>query len=339
MNLLTPQLLNKKNQQGLGQLASFAIVIFWCVLVGLVMLNRQNIFDRWRLWHYHAPVAIAQLATQDTMTSYARKVFYVNEPAIDQKASFAAPCPNNGGEQTIVLGCYHSNQKGIFLLSVNDPRLDGVEQVTAAHEMLHAAYDRLSKNERDQVDGWLMDYYKHDLKDPRLIATMDSYKKTEPTEVVNEMHSVFGTEVANLPSKLEKYYRRYFTDRSKVTAYAAAYQGEFTSRQNTISRDDAQLSTWKAQITAKESDLKTKLSQLNAEQSKLLGEKNRGDYTDYNNGVPTYNGLVNSYNSEVSSLKALINQYNQLVVSRNAVALEQDQLANELSNNTKPINQ
>jgi hypothetical protein len=120
-------------------LRSLFLLVLWLALLGATAYNRQNIIDWWRLWNYQAPAAIAQLATQDTMTAYARRIFYVNNAALDSKTVFSKQCPNNGGEQTIVLGCYHSNQAGIFLLGVTDPRLNGVEQVTAAHEMLHVA--------------------------------------------------------------------------------------------------------------------------------------------------------------------------------------------------------
>ena len=51
-----------------------------------------------------------------------------------------------------MLGCYILN-KGIYVYDITDDRLAGVRQVTTAHEMLHAAYDRLSVKERAQVDA------------------------------------------------------------------------------------------------------------------------------------------------------------------------------------------
>lgn len=327
------------SESGFGRLASFAILIVWIGLLGLAALNRQNILDWWQLRNYRAPAVVAQLAGQDAMTAYARKIFYVNHPAIETKTAFPKQCPNNGGEQTIVLGCYHSSQTGIFLLNVSDPRLNGVEQVTAAHEMLHAAYDRLSSSDRKKVDAMLMDYYQHELKDPRLQATIAAYKKTEPHDVVNEMHSVFGTEVGQLPGDLEAYYARYFTDRAKVTAYAASYQSEFSSRQTAVAQDDAQLAAWKAQISATEADLRTKQTAISSEQTRLLSLKSHNQISSYNAGVPAYNRLVDSYNQEVDGLQTLIDQYNQLVASRNAVALEQDQLVNELSTKAKQIDE
>jgi hypothetical protein len=324
--------------KGLGRLVVILLMLFWFSLLGLAAINRQNIIDWWQLRNYQTPAVVSQLARQDEMTSYAQKIFYVNHPVISDKAAFPKTCPNNGDEKTIVLGCYHGNQAGIYLLTVTDPRLDGVQQVTAAHEMLHAAYDRLSSGDRNEIDAELMNFYKHDLKDSRILATIAAYKKSEPNDLVNEMHSVFGSEVPNLPGNLEHYYSRYFTDRSKVTSFAASYQAEFTSRQTAVANSDVQLATMKAQITATETDLQTKQATITAQQSQLLSLKNSGDLKSYNAGVAPYNKLIDTYNSEVDSLKALVDRYNQLVVSRNATALEQDQLVNELTTNAKQIN-
>lgn len=318
------------------------LVIILLVLasgIGVAALQRQNLYDWWALRNYQAPAAVTQLATQDTMTPYARKVFYVNHPQIDAGNTFGQFCPNNGGEKTIVLGCYHSGQGGIALLGVSDPVLDGVEQVTAAHEMLHAAYDRLSSSERQKVNAMLLDYYNHDLHDPRIQATINAYKQSEPNDVVNEMHSVFGTEIANLPSGLEQYYTRYFTNRAAVAAFAAQYQAAFTSRQAAVAQDDAQLAVMKAQIDSQEADLKSRLTTIQSRQAQLSAYRSNGEVAAYNAGVPGYNQLVDAYNSEADGLQNLINQYNQLVAQRNAIAVEEDKLANELSSTAAPISQ
>lgn len=323
----------------LRPLLGLGLLVVWLGALWLVSANRQDIIDWWRLRHYQVPTQVSQLASQDTMTDYGRKIFYVNRPAIDDKAAFYNKCPNNGGEQTIVLGCYIGGQSGIFLLSVDDPRLNGVVQVTAAHEMLHGAYDRLGRNERQQVDTLLTNYYKTQLKDERIQATIEAYKKSEPRDVVNEMHSVFGTEVSSLPSGLEHYYRRYFDNRAQVAAFAAQYQAAFTSRKAAIAAYDKQLIDLKAQITAIEADLKTKHVTIETQQSSLVSLRDSGDVTTYNAGVPAYNNLVETYNQQVETIKNLIVQYNQLVGSRNTVALEQDELSKELSSDVAPISQ
>lgn len=329
--MLPPANKQKLPRQTNHRLASLVILLFWLAIFGLAVANRQNIADWWKLRSYQAPAAVAQLAAQDTMTAYARKIFYVNHTAILSKTEFSKRCPNNGGEQTIVLGCYRGNQSGIFLLGVSDPRLNGVEQVTAAHEMLHGAYDRLSPAEKTRVDAMLLDYYNNDLHDQRLRDTIEAYKKTEPKDIVNEMHSIFGSEIVNLPSGLEQYYKRYFTNRAQVAAFAAQYQGEFTSRQTAVAQDDAQLADWKQQIDNLEADLQTKQATIEARQSSLNTLRASGNTDAYNAGVPGYNALVNDYNSEVEQVRVLISQYNDLVAARNAIAFQENELSKELT--------
>ncbi|GAC1499671.1 MAG: hypothetical protein NVS1B10_02640 [Candidatus Saccharimonadales bacterium] len=306
--------------------------------VGAAYVNRQYLLDWYKLRNYHPPIEIAQLATQDSMTDYGRKIFYVNHAALTDRTVFPKHCPNNGGEQSIVMGCYRSNQAGIYLLAVQDSRLAGVEQVTAAHEMLHGAYDRLNSDEKKRIDNMLLDYNDHYLKDKRIIATIAAYRKSEPHDVVNEMHSVFGTEILNLPAGLEAYYQKYFANRRAVAAYGARYESEFTSRQAIIADDDRKLDALKENINNIESDLKTKQADITSRQASLLSE--RSSYPEqYNNDVPGFNSLIDSYNSEVRTVRQLVLQYNQLVNARNNVALEQDHLVNELTTNTNTLSQ
>jgi hypothetical protein len=320
------------------RLGKFLILIAWFTVLGFAAIHHQDIFDWYKLRDYDAPAVVSQLATQDTMTDYGRKVFYVNHPSALDKPSFVNHCPaGSKSEQTIVLGCYHGFQNGIYLLNVDDPRLNGVEQVTAAHEMLHAAYDRLSSKERDRVDAMLLNYYTTSLTDHRILATIDAYKKSEPNDLVNEMHSIFATEISTLPPQLEQYYSQYFTNRAQVAGFAATYQAEFTSRQNIVTADDARLATMKTQIDQLTDDIRSKQANISSQRSILNGLRS-SDVEAYNAAVPGYNSLVNAYNSEIDQLRSLINQYNQLVNERNAVALEADQLTRELSSDVQPIN-
>jgi Skp family chaperone for outer membrane proteins len=319
---------------------SLGLLLVWLIVLagmGGAAANHRNIEDWWRLRGYRAPAAVAQLADQDTMTPAARKIFYVNRPAIDDKNSFAPACgAGTVKEQTIVLGCYHGNQNGIYVLSVDDPRLSGVEQVTAAHEMLHAAYDRLSSADRQQVDQQLLDYYHNNLHDQRVLSTIDAYKKTEPNDLVNEMHSIFGTEIAGLPPGLEQYYKRYFTNRQQVAAFAAQYQSAFTSRQAALSQLETRLDSLKQQIQSMEADLKAQKADIDSRQSQLVAERDSGNLAAYNAGVAGYNRSIDEYNSAVDSLRGLVNNFNALVSQHNDLVLEQSQLRDELDANSVP---
>lgn len=323
-------------QNKLGRVVGTSLLLLFLVASGVVLWQRQAVLDWWKLRGYQPSAAISSIATQDTMTSQAKHLFYVNRPAIANSVAFSQNCPA-AREKTIVLGCYKSGDNGIFVYNVSDPRLQGVEQVTAAHEMLHAAYDRLSSKDRKYVDGLLQDYYQNDLHDQRILDTIDAYKQSEPNDIVNEMHSVFGTEIADLPAPLEQYYRRYFANRSVVVNLAIAYENEFTSRQAAIAAYDAQLVSLKAQIDSSEAELQTQKAQLETMSAQLDAYRSSGDVSAYNSGVAQYNSAVARYNKLVAQTKNLISQYNVIVDKRNAVVLEEQQLTQAISSTPQPV--
>ncbi|NDA64517.1 MAG: hypothetical protein EBX50_21180, partial [Chitinophagia bacterium] len=310
------------------------VIIGLCVLA---VINKQNVRDWWALRDYQAPASVTALADDIALTDKSRRIFYVNKPEITNSDRFIQACPSGLQEKTIVLGCYHGNQYGIYILDVTDPRLAGVEQVTAGHELLHAVYDRLSSSERKRIDKLLTDYYQT-VTDKRIIDTIEAYKKSEPNDVVNEMHSIFGTEIPNLPAELEKYYAKHFKDRSVVISYSQKYQSEFTNRRNKIASDDAQLAIYKTQIDNLENELKQQASVIDARDAQMSQLSASGNYDAYNAMVAPFNNLVYSYNAKINTLQNLINRHNALVNERNSIVLEESQLINNLKPQAQRIN-
>ncbi len=322
-------------KQRVSRLITLGVLV---LLIAVLFLQSQKVADWWKLRGYEPSSLASQLAGDTTMTDKAKHLFYINHPEVADKKIFASSCPS-GGEKTIVLGCYKGNQSGIYVLSVTDIRLQGVEQVTAAHEMLHAAYERLSASDKTYVDGLLNDYYKHDLRDQRIKDILKTYEKSEPGQQLNEMHSIFGTEVAKLPKPLEDYYKRYFGARGKVAYFASRYQSAFTTRQATIDKYDAQLASWKKQISNSETTLKQQQSDLERMKAQMNSYRSSGKTAAYNALVPKYNLQVTSFNELVSQAKALITRYNKLVEQRNDIAVEAEQLEKALSGSLSPISQ
>lgn len=309
------------------------------VLPILAWQNAQAIEDWWRLRDYTPSQEVVALATDTKMTDFARRVFYVNHPSlVDDVKSFRESCPQS--EQTIVLGCYLSGQNGITVYEVKDERLANAPEVTAAHEMLHAAYDRLSDDERSRVNSLLNDYYKNSLNNERILDTIDLYKQIEPNDVVNEMHSIFGTEILSLPTELEDYYKRYFTDRSLVAMLAASYEKEFESRQTQIKDYENQLDDLRARILADERSLRNQLSDLEAERNRLDYLKDSGQTEEYNAAVPGFNSMVRSYNSGARDYNANVKAYNDLLAAYRRVAGELQNLYNAIDTRltTQPAN-
>ncbi len=301
----------------------FSVVLVVSLLV--VALRWQSIFDWWRLRDYTPPAAIAQLATDTTMTPKAEHLFYVFHPQLDDRQTFNQNCPTY--EKTIVLGCYVTN-KGIYLYDIQDDRLQGVEQVTAAHEMLHVAYQRLSRGERTRVDALLQEAYAQ-VTDERIRAIIESYKQ-EGADVNNELHSILGTEVADLPPALEEYYRQYFADRAVVVQYAMTYEREFSLRQKQVEDYDAQLAGLKIQIETNQQELDRQATAIEQERRRLDALLSSQSYTAYNAGVASFNAQVQQYNVLVSTTQSQIEQYNEMVAKRNAIAVEEQDLAKSL---------
>lgn len=282
--------------------------------------NAQNIIDWWRLRDYQPSATISRLADTTQMNDLGRRLFYVHNPAILDKSSFQTSC--TVGEATIVLGCYVSNQR-IYIYDVTDVRLDGVEEVTAAHEMLHAAYDRLPSSEKERIGVLLNDAY-NKTDNNRLRENIKSYKDRDPSIVTNELHSILGTEVRDLPKDLEEYYSQYFIDRNTVVTLAEAYSAEFVKREKQIEDYDKNLTVLNGDITLRQAGLSLKSEAL--KQERRLLESQRNNPAAFNQAVDGYNENVVVYNNEVNALKVLIDEYNKLIVLRNSIAIEEREL-------------
>ena len=311
------------NKRAIGSLFGLLVLVG---VVALVWFNRYNITDYIILRGYNPPNDISVLANDDTFNDYSKRLFYVNKPQLLDRSTFGDKCKQT--EQTIVLGCY--NGVNIYLFKVDDPKLEGVEQVTAAHEMLHAAYGRLSSSERKRVDEMVQTAFKR-ISDPRIIALADSYQKQEPGSVPNELHSILATEVKDIGPELDAYYSRYFNDRSKVVDYANGYQKVFDDINLQVEKYDADLALRKAEIERREADLETQGKQLQAQKASLDSLSSNRQNAQYNIQANTYNSDVNSYNNEVAEVQKLVEEYNRLVLIRNALNIQQQNLAQNLN--------
>ncbi len=296
-----------------GQAVVLVFLLIVLATVTFAWIRRQDIYDWARLRNYDPPQQIQQLAFDTTMNNSARKLFYVYHPELNDREEFNNNC-RGFGEHTIVLGCYVSNH-GIFLFDIDDDRLEGVEQVTAAHEMLHAAYDRLGETERARVDKLVHDAFAK-VTDERIRRSIDNYRSRDASVVPNELHSILATEVRNLPPELENYYKRYFTNRHAVVAYSEKYESVLTKRRNHAASLELQISGLRNEIEQLE---KTLAAEKNFLQQLRGSVRTQAD-------VQTYNSRVAAYNTNVRLLNSQISRHNDLIEEYKEVALEAQEL-------------
>ena len=198
-----------------------------------VILNRQFVIDQSTVWDYKPSADIASIASRAQLSDKGKFYFYASRPAIDGRSAFNTHCQQLI-EKTAILGCYVDRQ--IYIFNITDRRLDGIREVTAAHEMLHAAYDRLSDSERKRLDS-LIETHAKNISDDKLTRRLALYDRTEPGERLNELHSILGTEITSLSPELEAHYHQYFTDRARLVALSNQYETVFQQiedRQTTL---------------------------------------------------------------------------------------------------------
>ncbi len=302
--------------------------------IGLVMglaifafLNPYSFPDWWTLRSYTPSAEIEALAKNSFFTSEAERLFYVHDPKLQSSEEFMSNCPV---EETVVLGCYDG--RGIYIFEVEEEQLDGIEEVTAAHEMLHAAYARLSNSDQQEVVEWLNITFDQ-VSDQRIRDVVATYESQGQDVIDNELHSILATELEELPEFLEDYYSQYFTDRSQVVALSQQYEAVFTALKDQVDNLDMQLSDLSASIRLLEASLETQGDTINTERERISTLLDNDDIPAYNQAIPGFNQSIDAYNQDFAQLEVLIAEFNDLVKQRNSIATEQNNLVESIDSN------
>lgn len=295
--------------------------------VSLLLFFRQDdVIDWYLLRDYEPSSEIRRLAEDTTMTELGQRYFYVYDPQLLSRETFRQNC--TVAEKSIILGCYVS-RSSIYIFDVTEERLSGVRQVTAAHEMLHVAYERLSSAEQERIDALNLELF-DSLEDDRVKQTVESYRERDPAIVANELHSILPTEVRQLNPELEEYYAQYFENRLQVVEYSENYASVFESARSEVQRIDDQLQNDLATIKQLQTQLEADAAALER-QREQLAQLLEDDQTEaYNNGIREFNRGVQAYNADVARLGDLIDRYNRLVAERNDAALAHEALVDSI---------
>ena len=245
----------EKNRK--GRIATFVLLI---AVIYFINKNNRALSDHYVIWRNPPTPEVVELADRTSMSSFGRRIFFASVPSIDDAEELNENCSDI--ETTmIILGCYARGRIHVF--NVRDERIVSAKYVTSAHEMLHAAYARLSKSEREWVNRLLEEAYHYAGRDDDLRDVMAEYARVEPEQRYNELHSILGAEQAELFPELEKYYARYFTDRGIIVDMAAQYRKVFKNLEAEQDQLKAQLERLAAVIAADVSLLDTMVFWLN----------------------------------------------------------------------------
>lgn len=314
------------------KLASYVLILGFLVGTYSVFSNQQDIRDWWYLRSYQPSTEIAALATDAGLSDQGRDYFYVSDPQINDKQNFNDNCPFE--EQTIVLGCYDG--LNIYILEIDEPQLDGVETVTAAHEMLHAAYERLDDTERAEVDRMVNEQLEQ-TTNQRIKDLIAEYDQNDKALINNELHSILPTELTDLIPELEEYYSKLFDDRQKVVAAAHKYEEVFVGLEGRMDELQQQIDSYKSQIEGLEAQLAGMASEIEVKREELNRLKENDEIEEYNSKVEPFNSLVRSYNNTIPQLKTVVTLHNELVSQINDAALRHNELVNTIDSNYQSL--
>lgn len=287
----------------------------------LIIFFIPHVIDTVRAYNFHAPSQITAISERLKLTPRGTDIFYASLPQIDSKTDFNTHCQTQE-RTTAILGCFYKDR--IYLYDLKNSDLDGMLEVTAAHEMLHAAYQRLTMIERWWLDQRIVAAYDKVKDDVTIKQLMAYYHEAEPGAEIDELHSILGTVIAPLDTELEGYYKRYFQDRAAIVALNEKYNRVFDQIR-------AQSEALEAKLAAAEPEIAQALEVYDADRVRLEADianfnaraKSRGfsSQEQFNTERAVLLSRVEALNARRDEINAKVAEYNADVTELNKLSV------------------
>lgn len=298
-------------------LLTFLFVGF-TVLVGYLIYQFTDLPDRLYNLSYTPSAPISALLKRIPLTEHGAVIFQASRPELSSREHFNQSCHSHHAEISI-LGCFTKNRIYLYQIDAAKHGLDGIIESVAAHELLHAAWQRLPAWEHHALSQQLdLVYHQHQT---HLATALAGYPEDE---FWDELHSRVGTEIADLPPALEQHYARYFKDQDAVVGFYQNYSQPFLqlSRQAEILLAQINHAHTQIEVATKAyysgvEKLNQSIDQFNtcihtsncfatvsaahSRRQALLNAQSslQEDYTKLSQDIDQYNQLVDQYNQNV----------------------------------------
>lgn len=325
-----------KRYRSRGYVASLVVVLVSIAITLALLGNRQLILDHISVWQYKPTDEIAAFVDRTSMNDNGEFLFYASQPSLEGTQAFNGKC-SRIEKSTAILGCYDGRR--IYVYDVPNAKLDGIREVTSAHEMLHAAYQRLNESERSKVDALVEAEYAKLSNERDFAERMAFYARTEPGERDNELHSIIATEVASISPELETHYKKYFIDRSKVVALHAQYASLFAELQARSESLSAQLATLAASIEQRTATYNRDVKQLNDDIARFNSRANSGEFSsqaEFNNERSSLMARANSLENMREGINQERTTYDALRAELLLIASESEALNQSIDSSLAP---
>ena len=308
-------------------------LVWWILLAVLiivavaVVLNREWLRDFYRGVTYQPSSEMARIRSDLGLTEQGEFLFNATQPELNDAEEFNGYCRGDANE-TAVLGCYRNGN--IYIYDIIDKRLDGIRELTSAHELLHAKWARMSDDEKKALVEPLTRTFETNQN-----FLEDEINQYDTSEKQEELYVRAGTEVADLPEALEKHYAIVFKNQDKIVSYYNKYINVFRSLEKEMDDLKFEMNAISAELDAKTAEYSQRVEQLNidiasfnncaeivgcfatnadfySQRAVLLAEQEALDnmYTEISELIDSYNAKVEIYNADVlksDNLNTIIN--------------------------------
>ncbi len=325
----------QKNKK--SSLVALVVLSTLLVAASFIAVNfRQEITDQIWYMSYEPSIEVASIAERAGMSDHGTFLYFASRPVLDGTQNFNDLCGRQ--EQTSsILGCFSDNK--IYLYDVTDEKLDGIREVTAAHELLHAVYVRMDTQEKTAINKLLQAEYEKIKDDKEISALVEYYDRTEPGERYNELHSVIGTKVADISPELDAHYKKYFSNRSRTLILNEKYSAVFEKVQKQAEEVAKELNQLSSKISSSSASYNEEIKTLNQQIAVFNARANSGDFTSqaqFNSERDALTARVNSMTAKRVEINETISQFNTKLADYNALATESKELFESIDSTLAP---
>lgn len=304
------------------------IVLFVLVVIVIaIILNRAWIYDWLRGVAYRPTAEMVSIRDKLNLTGRGEFLFNATQPELNKADDFNVNCRQDEGE-VAVLGCYTAGN--IYVYDIADAKLDGIRELTAAHELLHAVWARMNSAEKEDLKPILQQVYQNNLS-----VLKDDIETYADDERIEEIFVRAGTEIKKLPDVLEKYYAEIFSDQDVVVDFYEKYIAVFREIKMKMEGLASEIEVLRDSINVKMAEYENKVSQLEADIARFNSCAEtagcfvtEAEFNVQRNALVLRESELNLLNDEINNM---IDDYNLRVDEYNADALESRKLQNMIN--------
>lgn len=304
-------------------------------------MHRQEIQDHFRAVNFDPSSRTIEVLEELDLTDAGERIFLASRPTVDGSHHFSEQCAEvDNSDEGHVLGCYADDR--IHLFDVADARVSDIVEVTAAHELLHAAYARLGQGDRMTLAKKLRDAYDVlSTENPEIQERMAVYEHLSDAAFANELHSVLGTEIRELPSLLEDHYAQWFEDRRALIDNFEAYHSVFVQLRDQADALEVEMAALRADVEQRNAAYESAVEQFNLDAAEFRARNERFEFSDHPGEFERIRNELAQRRDELqatlSALQSDIDRYNRLRNELSELSEVSAELDQQLNSDLAPV--